>query len=239
MTAKFILAKDLLEKYDVLGHFYSLSVPGAGKIECRSVLEVSSKHGADNHAADAVFIMMNPGSSRPVIYSEQLVNADDISKMTRRLVPTAPDTTQYQIMRVMHHADWRRVRVINLSDIRDPRSESFAERYFKIEEHAGGKVHSVFSPERSEELRQHLSTAPNGPIVCAWGVSDKLNPLIERAVACLSDVSGVTGLAKQGCPDKYFHPLPMIHWKKQKWLDDLLELLNICQKAIKQKNGAK
>lgn len=121
-----------------------------------------------------------------------------------------PDTTQYQIMRIMHCKKWQHVRVINLSDRRDPKSSSFFQRYLQLEEERGGAVHSVFSSQRSGELRRYVSGKPRGPIVCAWGVSNDLNPLVERAFALLSLEAGVIGLLKFGCPGKHFHTLPLL-----------------------------
>jgi len=72
---------------------------------------------------DAIFIMMNPGSSRPLEEVDNVVSEDNINKLEISLVPTKPDTTQYQVMRVMHYCNWNHVRVLNISDMRDPKSD--------------------------------------------------------------------------------------------------------------------
>lgn len=61
---EFIYADTLKEKFDVLGHFYDLRI-GHEIFKCRSSLEIVSKQNRkpSNEAADAVVIMMNPGSS--------------------------------------------------------------------------------------------------------------------------------------------------------------------------------
>ena len=113
MTVSFIPAADLKRHFRVLGHFYSLALPAVEPQKCRSVLEITSTTAAKNPVADAVFVMMNPGSSRPVEETNHLVRSDQVAEMTTKLVPTVPDTTQYQVMRLMHYQGWQHVRVIN------------------------------------------------------------------------------------------------------------------------------
>ena len=226
MTADFIPASSLKQQYTVLGHFYSLSVPGSEPLKCRSVLEIRSKHARRGAMADAVFVMMNPGSSRPVVETNHAVDAGQFAQMVAKLVPTVADATQYQVMRVMHSLGWNRVRLLNLSDLRDPQSGSFVERYLQLEQQAGSQVHSVFAPERSSELQKKLSRKSNAPIICAWGVGDALSPLIGRATSALACQPIVVGLAKSGQPGRYFHPLPSLQRQKEQWLAQMLERLH-------------
>lgn len=231
MTVAFISAGDLKGQYRVLGHFYSLHVPETEALKCRSVLEITDREAGDNPVADAVFVMMNPGSSRPVAETDHSLLVDRISGMSGSLVPTVPDTTQYQVMRVMHYSGWHHVRVINLSDLRDPKSGSFCQRYTQLEQERGCTAHSVFSSERAAELKQCLSRKPTGPIVCAWGVSDHLNPLIERATQALSSEAHVIGLEKPGASGKYFHPLPSLQRQKEQWVINMLAQLNALEET--------
>lgn len=228
MTVAFIPASNLKCQYNVSGHFYSLHVPGTGALKCRSVLEITSNTAGDRPLAEAVFVMMNPGSSRPTEETDHAVNSDEISKMSVKLVPTVPDTTQYQVMRIMHYKKWQHVRVINLSDLRDPSSRSFFKRCAQLEreEISDSTVHSIFSSQRLAELKRHLSRKPQGPIVCAWGVSDDLDPLIKQAFKILSLETVVTGWLKPGFPCKYFHPLPLLQTQKEQWVAKMLELLH-------------
>ncbi len=127
---RFIAAKELKDKYGVFGHFYSVQVAPNKVVDCRSVLDIVEKPLAPKTSAlssrtpDAVFIMMNPGSSRPLIEVRNHIHAEAIHELLISLVPTKPDTTQYQVMRVMHYCEWRHVRVLNLSDLRCSRSTS-------------------------------------------------------------------------------------------------------------------
>lgn len=227
MTLAFTPASTLRNKYEVLGHFYSLISPSAELLKCRSVLQISAKDTPAGQMADAVVVMMNPGSSRPSEEKDHMVDFERISVMERVLTPTVPDTTQYQVMRIMHHAEWKHVRVINLSDIRDPKSGSFTKRYKQFEQETGCGSHSVFSPERSEELQKNLIRKPNGPIICAWGVDSRLNPLIGRAMNGLYAESNIRGITKEAALGKYFHPLPLLQRDKNLWIARMLESLQI------------
>ena len=222
MNITFIPASDLKPRYRVLGHFYDLHLQAEEPQKCRSVLEITAITASSNPVADAIFVMMNPGSSRPV--EEEDITAT-INQFAEQLVTTVPDTTQYQVMRVMRYMGWQHVRVINLSDLRDPNSGSFTQRYAQLEKGSGTKEHSIFSPNRSAQLKQHLIRKPGAPIVCAWGVSDDLNPLIERARQVLELEQGVTGLAKSLEAWKYFHPLPSLQRQKEEWIAQILKKL--------------
>lgn len=120
---RFIPAEELKSKFDVFGLFYSVYVAPKKVVECRSVLEIvemdhASKKTVDlsHRKPDTIFIMMNPGSSRPLTEVNNRIHAKAIHELPISLVPTTPDTTQYQLMRLMHYCEWRDVRVLNLSD---------------------------------------------------------------------------------------------------------------------------
>ena len=96
----FIPANELKQNYRVFGHFYSVELASKEVVECRSVLEIASKtHASKEHSElsvlhpEAVFIMMNPGSSRPLVEVNNHIRARAIRKLRVSLVPTKPDTT--------------------------------------------------------------------------------------------------------------------------------------------------
>src|SRR5262245_43336320 len=129
---EFIPADELKRKFDVFAHFYSVRIVSKKVAACRSVLEiVESDHAPKKTAAlslrkpYAVFILMNPGSSRPLAEVDDRIHSEAIHELPISLVPAKPDTTQYQVMRVMHCCEWRHVRVLNLSDLRCPKSGVF------------------------------------------------------------------------------------------------------------------
>ena len=227
---KFIPVEKLKSKFDVFGHFYSVQLSPKKVVECRSVLEiVEASHASANTAVlssrkpDAVFIMMNPGSSRPLIEVDSRIHAKAIHELSISLVPTKPDTTQYQVMRVMHYCDWRHVRVLNLSDLRYPKSGVFFKHFKGLEEEFSFDAHSVFSERRKDELALKLTNHKAVLVVRAWGVSQHLDPLIDRCISKLTRAKAVRGLMKGGTTNKFLHPLPSLQRQELLWVNRIVE----------------
>ena len=227
---EFIPANELKKEFEVFGHFYSIKIESVSDIDCRSVLEIVNKESDIENLdslslklPDAVFIMMNPGSSRPLSEVNNIISYKSAEELNVSLIPTKPDTTQFQLLRVMSYCNWNHVRVLNLSDMRDPKSGKFVERYKKIENDTGFVEHSIFSDVRENELQRKLKINKVAPVVCVWGVSSDLDPLIERCINKISHINEVTGLLKEGTKNKYFHPLPTLQTDKEKWVNDMVE----------------
>ena len=225
---RFIPAEELKSTFDVFGHFYSAEVSPKRMVECRSVLEIVASDHAPKKAAtlsyrkpDAVFIMMNPGSSRPLTEVHNRIHAKAIHELPISLVPTKPDTTQYQVMRLMHYCQWRHVRVLNLSDLRCSKSGDFFRQFEELEAELSFDAHSVFSDRRKAELALKLTKAV--PVIRAWGVSPHLDPLIDRCLPRLPDTEAIKGLMKDGSPNKYLHPLPSLQSQKVEWVNRMVE----------------
>jgi hypothetical protein len=221
---EFMPAEKLLNIFEVFGHFYSVNFPNGQSISCRSVLEIISKEisqelGHPNRIShlqpDAIFIMMNTGSSYPLRKDiNNSIPSSNIHNLPIILEYAHPDPTQYQIMRIMHYKNWGHARILNLSDLRNPTSGSFFSNYREVEDYPGGEIHSLFSSQRKIELNRKLNRKNSAPIVCAWGVDDNLDLLISR---CLKSTNHMMkcGVIKSGAKDKYYHPLPF-SYKKQK-----------------------
>jgi hypothetical protein len=225
---RFIPAGQLKDKFAVFGHFYSVQVAPRKWIECRSVLEIMEAEHAPAKALsdqkpDAIFIMMNPGSSRPLTDVNNRIRAEAIRQLQMSLVPTKPDTTQYQVMRLMHYCRWRHVRVLNLSDIRCAKSGEFFEQFTSLEDEHSFDAHSVFSQRRGDELASKLTRHTDTPVVLAWGLSSALDPLIERCLSRLPEKTKTIGLMKEDMPGRYLHPLPSLQRQKVAWLDQMVE----------------
>ena len=228
--ARFIPAKELKGRYDVFGHFYSVEVAPKKVVECKSVLEIIEKADVPEELSvlskrkpDAVFIMMNPGSSRPLVEVNNLIHADMIHKLPISLVPTKPDTTQYQVMRVMHHCEWGHIRVLNLSDLRCSKSDEFFKQFKRLEKEASFDSHSIFSIRRKNELVLKLTKHNDIPLICAWGVSAKLDPLIDRCTPRIAMSMTVKGLIKEGTTNKFLHPLPSLQTQQVLWVNRMVE----------------
>lgn len=231
---EFILTNQLKKLFEVFGHFYSVDLKSGEKIDCRSVLEIVTREKKPlevcsllDYPPDAIFIMMNPGSSRPLVEVNNIISENLIYQLKVTLVSAKPDITQYQVMRVMYYCGWHHVRVLNLSDMRDPKSGSFIKRYREIENLTGFSAHSLFADDRSIELKYKLNKKPEAPIICAWGVSTDLDPLIQRCLGKFNSITRFTGLKKSGTKDKYFHPLPALQKCKKQWVTNLVSQISI------------
>jgi hypothetical protein len=230
---EFLPAEKLKKKFGVFGHFYSIQLAPGEQLDCRSVLEIvtTKDKPADTNlllksAVDAIFIMMNPGSSIPLEEVNNRFSDKQVANMGASLVRTRPDTTQYQVMRVMHYCNWSHVRVLNLSDLRNPKGGEFAVQFRDIEQRTGFKAHSLFSDERTDELHSNLKRKSSSPIICAWGVSPDLDPLVERCLDKLTNIPGRMGLLKPGTKNRYFHPLPTLQKAKIQWVDNMVCRIN-------------
>lgn len=227
---QFIPAKELKSKYDVFGHFYSVELASREVVKCRSVLEIAEKtHRPKNHlelsqnSPDAVFIMMNPGSSKPLVDVINRIDAADLHELPISLVPTKPDTTQYQVMRLMHFRKWRHVRVLNLSDLRSSKSPEFIKLYQRLEAESNFGSHSIFSEIRENELAAKLPKSRKIPLVLAWGLNAKLEPLIERCLSKLPRNRTTKGLLAEGTTNKYRHPLPSLQAEQRVWVNKMVQ----------------
>ena len=203
-------AAALLQRFSVYGRFYRETFD-ARPFELRSHLEIFEPSAAwpavANGDADLVAVMMNPGASRPIAPPD-----------SRGWAPAVPDRTQYQLMKLALYAQFkglpvRHIRVINLSDLRTPKSAEL----FAIMATLADDRHSLFSEGRRDELERALGS-PNVPVLRAWGLAA---PLKELAHSCVSMTASrkVLGLTDNGL--QYRHPLPQRADLQQAWLTQL------------------
>lgn len=229
-NSRFIPAAELKSRYAVFGHFYSVRISRSQIVDCRSVLEIVAPDRVPANLSmisqqkpDAIFIMMNPGSSQPLVDVNNQIHAASIHQLPISLVPTKPDTTQYQVMRLMQHCQWQHVRVLNLSDLRCTQSPLFFKQFQALEAESSFDSHSVFSDRRTAELKTKLTDDKTLPVILAWGVSEKLDPLIQRCNSRLLRHKTIKGLLKDGTTDKYLHPLPTLQSQKIAWFSRMIE----------------
>jgi hypothetical protein len=210
-------AAELLARFAVHGRYYE-AVLGGRPCALRSHLEIVEQ-GLDPQArrdgpADLVAVMMNPGASRPLAE----LDADGWA-------PALPDRTQYQLMKLALHAQqagWalRHIRVINLSDLRTPKSADL----FALLATLADDGHSIFSPRRADELARALGSAPV-PVLRAWGMAKALQPL-ARAAVLATGTRRVLGLTDDGLC--YRHPLPQRADLQQAWLEAMGRQVEQC-----------
>ena len=234
---EFLYAAELKKRFVCYGHFYALQLNPEELLKCRSVLEVvDSTVPQENPSAiwerapDVVVVMMNPGSSHPkdASYVDEVITYPRSAAESRHkpLVLTQPDNTQYQVMRVAVQQGWHHIRVLNLSDLRDPKSGSFLQKVGALSEVKGGHLHSIFSPERTEELMQQaFGGRTDVPVMLGWGQDIGLIPL---ATQCLDALKGrfVVSVESDVHPLLNAHPSPMLQAKKLQWLESMLKKLS-------------
>jgi hypothetical protein len=209
-------ARELLTQFQVWGRFYEANIAGESE-HLRSHLELFpiewEPHRAVGAPADLIVVMMNPGSSQPM---PGRVNHGDFK-------PTRPDNTQYQILRLMLLAQtqgrsWRHARVINLSDLRTPKS---AELFDKLNRYSCDDRHSIFSSSRVEELSLALGPIAT-PVLRAWGLSPILRIMANRALSILNP-HPFLGLSIDSI--SYRHPLPQRIDLQRAWLKQVFAQL--------------
>ncbi|WP_425804898.1 hypothetical protein ACHOLT_00365 [Desulfitobacterium sp. Sab5] len=226
----FIYAKELKKEFEVYGSFYTLNLGNGQSIECRNALEIvrRDKYGLNrptNELPDAIAIMMNSGSSRPKKSSDipvQVKLKDVLSKneVLRHWVVTQPDTTQFMQMMVANYKGWDYIRILNLSDIRCPKSPVFKTMLRELPT----IVHSIFSDERSIERNEMLNIKDNGSYILAWGTDNFLLELANQALPYIPTEKRV-GIPYHDSNALYIHASPLLHERKVAWLEAIMEQL--------------
>lgn len=229
---KHIPADELKNKFIALGHFYTLKYSNYQTVNCRSDLEIINRSLLVDNAkrlleenVEAIFVMMNPGGSKPIIEQENVVSVSGIQSMEASLTEARPDPTIYQVMRVMLHKNWNHIRILNLSDIISSKSDSFFYKWEKFKKLEQSDIHSVFFPTRSEELTHKLNLKNDKPIILAWGVDENIASLIKLAQNHLMGLKNVIGFSKFGSNNKFYHPLPPNLHKQIEWVDKVLNII--------------
>lgn len=189
------------------GHFYRLTVANV-EYRCRSTLEIIrscnqalAEEAAQSSGAflldrqpNAVFVMLNPGSSRPCNgqLGNLIPNPCQIDNDARsNLVLTCPDDTQQAVEKVMTGKQFDHVRVLNLFDIRERKSTDLATTIraslgvSRLSERSDIESYSIFSSERRCEFRNRLN-ARTRIVIAAWGI-DEAAPFFRRCYQILDD----------------------------------------------------
>ena len=152
---------------------------------------------------------MNPGSSKPV-------KPEDV--YSNKFALTEPDNTQWQIVRLMEKLGYKYARVINLSDIREPKSHDFYEHLKTTSTH----THSIFHEKREEDFEEYF--IENVPVILAWGVNRKLEDLALLALEKLNKAERY-GYSKEDSHSQFYHPLPRINAKQKEWVEKMEEIM--------------
>lgn len=214
--AEFIKAADLKKKYQVKGRFYILTSNNT-TTKCRSLLTIADTK-TTRTKKKLLVIMLNPGSSRPLDkeYLEEEILTTQIDQLnTVSLIDAKPDTTQYQIMRVMNELQFSYADIINLYDIREPKSGLLFDNAKK------GKLQneaSIFSETRYSELKSYFTTDTTA--ILAWGNAKPISGIEKIAIDKVSKLTKKV-FSVRGNDNIICHPSPLNHNFKLKWLDGI------------------
>lgn len=192
-------------QFKITGLFYELQ-----GYKFRKYLDIQKVNSSRN-SPDLMVCLMNPGSSRPY---------DGIDNNTIES-EAIPDRTQSQVIKVLLNCGFEYARVLNLSDIREPKSNMFYKKMVELE--SKSIAHSIFDESRKEDFN-NLWT-PNIPVIYGFGVNDNLKPLALKAMTTCN-TSNTYGILKPNTTWAYYHPLPPIHSKQQEWVDIISKQLN-------------
>lgn len=221
------------KRFVAYGRFYNIQYSNSLE-QCRNILEIYRRECheklKESDKLDAIFIMMNPGASKPVNgkYNIKSFTASDIKNEKHLIISVElaqPDKTQYQIMRIMESNKWDFVKVINLSDIREAKSNNFYDEINKLQEKDTDYIHSIFSKERISELNKIFTSSKDIKVIVAWGVNSKLRFLINLAISN-NNLKNRIGYDKDTYKKLvnfyYYHPLQRGKKRQEKWLINIL-----------------
>lgn len=224
---EFEYADSLKNDFEVKGEFYRLTRQDKEAIVCRRRVEISLKNATGRNAQpDAVAVLMNPGSIRFADPTEesslpQIENAAQLSLRDTHLKTLKPDNTQYQLMRLMRQMGWKRLRLINLSDLCDANSDSFARLYRELNDNSDIDAipHSLLHSSREKELKRLLKA---DQLILAWG-SNPVQQADAEAFLELVKRRKPVGLALEHPWYRFASP----YRKDQKisWLQEMISLL--------------
>jgi hypothetical protein len=211
----FVKAADLRKKYEVKGRFYLLANTNS-KIKCRSLLTITDRTRAIEKKL--LVIMLNPGSSRPLDneYLESRISKTQIGQLNDiSLTDARPDATQYQIMRVMDEFEFSHADIINLYDVREPKSGIL---FARAKKHSFPKETSIFTEARQSELNTYFTNTSN--VILAWGRVTPIAAVEEMALEKISKLVSKVLLVR-GTDNVIYHPSPQNHKLKLKWLENI------------------
>lgn len=209
-------AESLLARFAVYGRFYEKEIAGEPEF-LRDRLEIGPRGMALDELVtrepDLLVVMMNPGGSRPL-------GAMWDEASTHGFVAAVPDRTQYQIMRLLVATEtmafaWRHARILNLSDLRTPKSGDFLK---KLQRYYQDDTHSLFCDARRCE-RDALFAVAKTPVLLGWGLNAAFETWAQRARDAVG-LHPILGLTENGL--LYRHPLPQRHDFQVQWLNDVL-----------------
>ncbi|MBF0183340.1 MAG: hypothetical protein HQM06_02975, partial [Magnetococcales bacterium] len=116
-------------------------------------------------------------------------------------------------------------RVLNLSDLREPKSPLWLKQVQQLVALPGGAGHSLFSAARRSEREQLMGEVGRVPVLVGWGRDEGMRPL---AAQCRQALHGwrLVGVPVDDEGLFYAHPSPMLQRAKERWLQEILQRLS-------------
>ena len=221
-----------MDSFIFFGHFYQLMIDQEVH-SCRSTLEIvrlcndntapawaQEPNNLLDHQPDAVFVMLNPGGSRPCDGRQTISRVSDPHQIAEdarsNLILTCPDETQRAIEIVMSRKQLNHARVLNLLDIRNTQSEDINKMIRSQPEDA--LPYSIFSPQRQVELIGRLGRC-NQIVVVAWGVKENCADFFKKCHRTLENNQRrprIIGWKHKNRPQRkrlFYHPTR----RRKKW----------------------
>jgi hypothetical protein len=123
-------------------------------------------------------------------------------------------------MKIMQRFKYKYARILNLSDLREPKSYVFYKKIFELERKQIN--HSIFSEKRNEEFIELFEK--NVPVIYAWGVNKKLTGLAKIAWNRIG-IDDPIGLKKENQDYSFYHPLPRNNEEQKEWIRKIIEII--------------
>ena len=111
---------------------------------------------------------------------------------------------------------WSHARILNLSDLRQPKSTVFMKTWTTLSE-----SHSIFSKSRQNSLYELIGEPEQ--ILLAWSQEESLLPLAEMASSAVRSFNTI-GLSRG--ENLYAYPSPMLQKHKESWLASISALMD-------------
>ena len=191
-------------QFHITGLFYEIQ-----GYKFRKYLNIIKK-GSCVHVPDLLVVMCNPGGSKPI-------DGIDNNNVESEAIP---DRTQDQIMKVMEACKLDYARVLNLSDLREPKSNKLFPKLLEMDNI--GVSHSIFDASRKDDFDSLF--IKNVPVIFAWGVGKQLKEIAESAIDRIND-NNTVGLRKEGLEWAFYHPLPQVYKKQVEWVKSITKSL--------------
>lgn len=191
-------------QFNITGYYYEIN-----NYAFRKFLNIKKKN-TKLQKPDIMVVMMNPGGSQPL-------NGNQDGQTETK---AKPDRTQNQIMQVMLNRGYEYARILNLSDLREPISPIFNQKIQYLNKK--NIPHSIFDKHRQVEFQSLWVT--NVPVIFAWGVNKKLQPLALQAMA-VCKVSNPIGILKPNTNWAFYHPFPPNATKQKQWVFNISQQL--------------